>query len=35
MSRNDNTSINETTIQTINDLLKRYEKEFNRFASLY
>lgn len=33
--RDDKNIISEATIQIINDLLKKYEKEFSRFSSLY
>lgn len=35
MVRDDRNVISEATIQSINDLLKKYEKEFNRFTGLY
>jgi len=35
MQRDEKNVISEATIQSINDLLKKYEKEFARFTSLY
>jgi hypothetical protein len=35
LPRDDKNVISEATIQIINDLLKKYEKEFLRFTTLY
>ena len=35
MPRDEKNVISEATIQSINDLLKRYEREFSRFTALF